>query len=407
MAYRGESPIVIAGAGIAGLTMAIALARRGIACRVFEQAPKLEAFGAGLQISPNAARILTDLGVLPYLRPHTVQPQAVRLKDANTLRELASVPLGKFAEQRWNAPYLVSHRADLQQALLTEARSRPEIEINTGMKLAEVSHERPGHVTVSFGDSEGNTTTAESPLLIGADGVWSASRRFVEWSARNRFSGQIAWRTTIDSNSPAGEAFGRLADSDSVTTFVHASFHLVAYPLRAGAEINLVAFTPAMDIAQSWAVQAEMSILLYAVARSSPALARLVEMAGHWTAWPLHTVDPAASWTAPGIALIGDAAHAVTPFAAQGAAMAIEDAALLAQYIAEPTAPEQGAISLWEQQRKARLSKVARRGALNKMAWNAAGPVALARNLVLRMRSPQSLATDLDWLYGWRLPQER
>jgi salicylate hydroxylase len=188
---------------------------------------------------------------------------------------------------------------------------------------------------------------------------------------------------------------------------VHASFHLVAYPLRAGAEINLVAFTPAMDIAQSWAVQAEMSILLHAVARSSPALARLVEMAGHWTAWPLHTVDPAASWTAPGIALIGDAAHAVTPFAAQGAAMAIEDAALLAQYVAEPNAREQGAISLWEQQRKARLSKVARRGALNKMAWNAAGPLALARNLVLRMRSSQSLATDLDWLYGWRLPQER
>jgi salicylate hydroxylase len=331
----------------------------------------------------------------------------VRLKDANTLRELASVPLGKFAEQRWNAPYLVSHRADLQQALLTEARSRPEIEINTGMRLAEVSREPPGHVIASFGDPEGNTTTAECPLLIGADGVWSASRRFVEHSARNRFSGQIAWRTTIDTNSAAGEAFRKLADSDSVTTFVHASFHLVAYPLRAGAEINLVAFTPAMDIAQSWAVQAEMSILLHAVARSSPALARLVEMAGHWTAWPLHTVDPAASWTAPGIALIGDAAHAVTPFAAQGAAMAIEDAALLAQYVAEPNAREQGAISLWEQQRKARLSKVARRGALNKMAWNAAGPLALARNLVLRMRSSQSLATDLDWLYGWRLPQER
>jgi salicylate hydroxylase len=87
--------------------------------------------------------------------------------------------------------------------------------------------------------------------------------------------------------------------------------------------------------------------------------------------------------------------------------MAIEDAALLAQYVAEPNAREQGAISLWEQQRKARLSKVARRGALNKMAWNAAGPLALARNLVLRMRSSQSLATDLDWLYGWRLPQER
>lgn len=407
MAYKGESPIVIAGAGIAGLTMAIALARRGISTRVFEQTPKLEAFGAGLQISPNAARILADLGVLPHLRPHTVQPQAVRLKDANTLRELASVPLGAFAEQRWQAPYLVSHRADLQHALLAQARSLPETEINTGMKLAAVTGGQAEHVSASFAGSDGRAITAQARLLIGADGVWSICRRFVEGSARNRFSGQIAWRTTIETSSPAGEAFRSLADTDSVTTFVHGSFHLVAYPLRAGAEINLVAFTPAMDIAQSWAVQAEMSILLQAVARSSPALARLVEMAGHWTAWPLHTVNPAARWTATGIALIGDAAHAVTPFAAQGAAMAIEDAALLAQYLAEAGGPLQSAMSLWEEQRKTRLAKVANRGALNKMAWNAAGPVALARNIVLKLRSPQSLAADLDWLYSWRLPQER
>lgn len=407
MTYRGESPILIAGAGIAGLAMAIALARRGIATRVFEQAPSLEAFGAGLQISPNAARILADLGVLPHLRPHAVQPEAVRLKDAGTLRELAHVPLGSFAERRWRAPYLVSHRADLQQALLTEARSRKETEIITGMTLTAVSGGRPDNVAVSFQNPEGKTIAAEGPLLIGADGVWSASRRFVEGAARNRFSGQIAWRTTIETNSPAGEAFGKLAGTDSVTTFVHGGFHLVAYPLRAGAEINLVAFTPAMDIARSWAVQAEISILLKAVAQSSPGLVRLVEMAEHWTAWPLHTVDPSACWTAPGIALIGDAAHAVTPFAAQGAAMAIEDAALLAHYIAGPAKPEQGALFLWERQRKARLSKVAKRGALNKMAWNAAGPAVLARNLVLRLRSPQSLATDLDWLYGWRLPPER
>src|SRR5690606_7397705 len=113
MAPRGEGPVLIAGAGIAGLTMAIALARRGIPTRIYEQAPVLEAFGAGLQISPNATHILSELGVLDRLRPYAVQPQAVRLKDASTLRELGSVPLGAFAEGRWQAPYLVSHRADL------------------------------------------------------------------------------------------------------------------------------------------------------------------------------------------------------------------------------------------------------------------------------------------------------
>jgi salicylate hydroxylase len=103
--------------------------------------------------------------------------------------------------------------------------------------------------------------------------------------------------------------------------------------------------------------------------------------------------------------LIGDAAHAVTPFAAQGAAMAIEDAALLAHSLASAAGSRQTAISAWEEQRKARVIKVARRGALNKLAWNATGPVALARNLVFSFRSPGSLAADLDWLYGWRLPQ--
>lgn len=398
-------PVLISGAGIAGLTLAIALARRGVASRLYEQAAQLEAFGAGLQLSPNAAHILLELGVLSHLRPHAVQPKAVHLRDAGTLRMLASIPLGQEAERRWKAPYLVAHRADLQQALLAEAATRPEIALTTGMRLSDVSADADGNVTAHFQNEDGRAEVAHSSLLVGADGVWSRTRRHIDGSAGSRFSGQIAWRTTITIDSEAGQVFRTIAETDSVTTFLHGQFHLVAYPLRAGTQINLVAFTPASRIADGWVADADAAILMRALALGSSQLLTLAELAGPWTAWPLNTVDPAARWSAPGLVLIGDAAHAVTPFAAQGAAMAIEDAALLAHSLASAAGSRQTAISAWEEQRKARVIKVARRGALNKLAWNATGPVALARNLVFSFRSPGSLAADLDWLYGWRLPQ--
>jgi len=404
MTKEGKSPVLIAGAGIAGLTLAIALARRGISSHLYEQAPQLEAFGAGLQLSPNASHVLARLGVLSGLRPQAVQPQAVRLRDASTLRLLTSVPLGQEAERRWRAPYLVVHRADLQQALLAEAATWAEIELTKGMQFTALAAYAGGGIDARFIDQGGKTREVQGALLVGADGVWSKVRRNVPGSAQSRFSGQIAWRTTIKIDSEAGSAFCGLADTDCVTAFLHGDFHLVAYPLRAGAEINLVAFTPAERIAEGWAIHADPSILLQAVGRSAPQLARLVEIAGPWTAWPLHTVDPKGRWTAPGIALIGDAAHAVTPFAAQGAAMAIEDAVTLAHSLATASNTREE-LSRWEEGRKARVSRVAKRGALNKLAWNAAGPVALARNVVLGLRSPERLAADLDWLYGWRLPQ--
>ena len=192
-----------------------------------------------------------------------------------------------------------------------------------------------------------------------------------------------------------------------MTTFLHPGFHLVAYPMRSGTAFNLVAFTKGERIAEGWSGKADAGILSRAMSGTSPALTRLATGAGPWTAWPVHTVDPHHAWTSPdGTALIGDAAHAMTPFAAQGAAMAIEDAATLAASVAEAPENLSEALASWEKSRKVRIARVARRGAFNHLAWHAAGPVALARNLVLKMRSSETLAADLDWLYGWRPPKE-
>jgi len=398
--------VVIAGAGVAGLTAALAFGERGYPVQLFEQAQRLEAIGAGLQLSPNATHILRQLGVLDRLLAAAVRPEAVVLKDAATLRELGRVPLGQAAEQRWGAPYLVAHRADLQSALTARVAENPNIHLVTGARISGVA--TGDHCVTATLETDGKTVQSQGFLLVAADGVWSTVRAVVDRtkgtaSSRSRFSGELAWRTTVAADSAAGQAFAAVGATDCVTTFLHPGFHMVAYPVSKGDAFNLVAFTRGERIAEGWSGQADPGILASAMRGTAAGLARLVEMAGPWLTWPLHTVDQKQPWTMPaGIALIGDAAHAMTPFAAQGAAMAIEDAATLAASLAAfPTDPAR-ALVVWEDLRRRRITKVARRGGLNRLAWHAAGPVAIARNLFLKTRSADRLAADLDWLYGWQ-----
>jgi len=395
--------VIIAGAGVAGLTAALAFAERGYAVRLFEQASRLEAVGAGIQLSPNATHILRKLGVLERLLPAALRPEAVVLKDAGTLRELARVPLGQAAEARWQAPYLVAHRADLQAALLAQVPERPGIELVTGARVNSIAV-NASDVAVTA-EADGRAIEASGRLLVGADGVWSSVRAQLAGFGKSRFSGELAWRATVAVESAAGEAFTAIGAADCVTTFLHPGFHMVAYPVSNGRAFNLAAFTKGERIAEGWSGHAEPAVLEGATRGTAPGLAKLVALAGPWTAFPIHTVEQA-RWTSPqGIALIGDAAHAMTPFAAQGAAMAIEDAVTLADVIADFPADPARSFQIWENLRRPRVAKAARRGAVNRLAWHAAGPVAVARNLFLAMRSPDKLAADLDWLYGWE-PQK-
>ncbi|CDX27391.1 FAD dependent oxidoreductase [Mesorhizobium sp. ORS 3324] len=395
--------VVIAGAGIAGLTAALAFAERGHAVTVLEQARQLEVVGAGLQLSPNATRILRRLGVLDRLAASAIRPEAVVLKDAATLRELARVPLGQAGENRWGAPYLAAHRADLQAALTTRVAEHPEIRLVTGARVTEIAV-APQDIAVSAG-TDGGTIEAAGGLLVGADGVWSSVRRLLAGIdpafGKNRFSGELAWRATVAAESAAGQAFAAIGATDCVTAFLHPGFHMVAYPVSKGSAFNFAAFTKGERIAEGWSGHTDPAILSGAMRGTSPALGRLVALAGPWTAFPIHTVEQK-RWTMPqGIALIGDAAHAMTPFAAQGAAMGIEDAAMLADLVAEFSTDPRQSLAAWENLRRPRIENVLRRGALNRLAWHAWGPVAIARNLVLATRSAEKLAADLDWLYGW------
>lgn len=372
--------VAIAGAGIAGLTAALSFARKGIATDIFERAPVLSEVGAGLQLSPNATRILERLGLLSQLEQVWSEPTAIDLVSGLSLRTLASVPSGPFARQRWTSPYAVLHRAGLQRILLDAVDAEPLCRLHLGAPI-----EAAGNLSPLNG----------SRLTIGADGVWSSMRNRVQGSGKARFSGNIAWRLTLgDAETPA------VFDASKVTAYLGPGCHLVAYPLRQAGRFNLVAITAGHDdgdISSEARLAEKRGSLLAAFAGWHPRLLDSLRKAAEPTIWPLYEVSEGVWHQGEGTVLIGDAAHAMMPFAAQGAAMAIEDGFELAAFIAGGQS-----LAAFAAHRKRRVARVRGRGAFNRFAYHARGPVRLGRDLVLSMRRPESLAADFDWLYGYQ-----
>ena len=390
--------IVIAGAGIAGLTAAIAFARQGFSVQLYEQAPELEEAGAGLQLSPNATRLLDSLDVLELLRPAAVRPDRIEMRSGRSGRSIASIRLGSEAGSRWGAPYLAVHRADLQSALVARTAREHDIKLVKGARVADAALHARG-VTVSI-DRGGRIDEVPCLLLVGADGVRSGVRGLGRGARAASPSGHVAWRTTIRRDSRIGEALSSLMPGDAVTVFLHPRFHLVAYPIRGGGALNLVVITEGEE-GMARAAKADVAPLERTMRGLRGPLATLAKDAGPWTLWPISQVDERIAWTGPqGVALVGDAAHAMTPFAAQGAAMAIEDAVTLADLIAARAGDIAGALAAYEAIRRPRVKRVAARGRFNHFAWHARFPVSLGRDIVLRLREKR-LAADLDWLYGY------
>ncbi len=396
-----KRPVVIAGGGIAGLSTALSLADMGFQARVFEKSAFLEEFGAGLQISPNASRILARLGVLERLLPLASQPDAVRLVDSAASKLRAAMPLGLLATQRWGSAYLVAHRADLHSALLDTARNHPMIEITTGCQVSGITQSDDGSL-VSLA-MDGKSAVRNCLMVVGADGVWSNLRASVRQDHHSRFTNFVAWRALIDVAQASALPF---AKANTVTAYMSRDFHLISYPVKAGKQLNLVAVHRSASLAERWVVDANISELFDVARRAN--LGVLEQFPTDWTAWPLHGVDPSQAWSdRRNLVLVGDAAHAMTPFGAQGAAMAIEDAYVLARCVAAQPDDLPAAFSQYENQRKPRVTRVIKRGALNQFAWHASGPAAMARNLMLKTRTGKGLMRDLDWLYGFDAVAQR
>jgi salicylate hydroxylase len=318
--------VIIAGAGIGGLTASLALARQGFRIIVLEKTERLEEAGAGLQLSPNASRVLVELGLQDLLASRVVTPDAICLMSARNGREICRIPLGDAAMFPADAPYWVLHRADLQAALESKVRNTPDIDLRLGCQFEDVGTHAKGLTVVQ---RRGTARQEELAVaLIGADGIWSTVRHHLFPKVQPRFSGLIAWRGTVDATGLPREYTSR-----RVQLWMGPNAHLVAYPISGARQINLVAVVPGAWNRPGWSEPGEANEVKGAFASAGwHAVPRmLIGAVDGWRKWALFTLPEGIKWTDGAVGLLGDAAHAMLPFAAQGAGMAIEDAAVLAR----------------------------------------------------------------------------
>ena len=373
--------IAIAGAGIAGLTTAIALAGRGYSVTIYERADALADIGAGIQLAPNAMTVLQRLGLADALGEDTVEPRALIIRDGLSGRPLTSIPLRGETRARYGSPYCVIHRADLQRILCDAADADPKIRLRLGTEIANVRQDG-NRVSFALGDE-----TLSADLLIAADGIHSTIRTGALALPGPGQPVRHAWRTSIPADDlPTGIA------RDATGLWLASHCHLVHYPVRAGRQINLVlvaanARVPPCDLLKKLAAPA----------------ADLADVQTDWIGWPLRAIDPAGHWARGRIALIGDAAHAMLPTAAQGGAQAIEDAFVLAKCLTE--APDQPAAALqrYERRRKTRVMRVANEAQRNATIYGLGGLAATARNAAIALLPGPMHLHRLDWLY--RFPE--
>ena len=393
--------IVVAGAGIGGLTAALALAAQGFRVVVLEKAERLEEAGAGLQLSPNASRVLIELGLQPRLAGRAVIPEAVSIMSARHGGEISRLPLGEAASFRAGAPYWVVHRADLQGALAAAVNDNPDIELRLGCQFEDVTAHAKGLTVVQRSGMARHQELATA--LIGADGIWSTVRQHLFPEVQPQFSGLIAWRGTLDATQLPREYTSR-----RVQLWMGPNAHLVAYPISGARLINVVAVVPGTWNRPGWSAPGEAAEIKNAFASYRwPAPARMMLGAvDDWRKWALFTAPEGGQWSEGAVALLGDAVHAMLPFAAQGAGMAIEDAAVLAKVLGEGAgdnaAGMAAALKRYGQMRRARVGRVQRTARRNGTIYHLNGPAALARDWFIRADGPQRMLARQDWIYDWR-----
>jgi len=385
---------LIAGGGIGGLAAALACARAGWESRLYEQAPEFSEIGAGIQLGPNATRVLGDWGLGEALGAVAAFPQRLRVRSAIDGAELATLRLGSAFSERYGAPYATLHRADLQDLLLGAVReSRVHLKLSSQVTATQ-------RVADAVSVRVNGEHEVEGDVLVGADGLWSGVRGQVCGDGPPAATGHLAYRSLV-----LQQELPSALRSQDVTAWLGPRMHLVAYPVSAGERLNVVAIVQggATGSARDWD-QAAVAAELHAAAGPLCApLQDLVQAMPRWRLWALYDRAPMrnSDEMARGrIALLGDAAHPMRPYLAQGAAMAIEDAAELGRVLSMaasagievPLALRRYALNRW--QRCARTQARARR---NGRIFHATGWLQRSRDLALRVFGERLL--DQPWLY--------
>ena len=423
---NGDEPIAIVGAGIAGLTLALELARIGLSCDIYERAPELMEAGAGIQLSPNALRVLARLGLVERLDLAGTQARSVTLRSHRSGRRIATVPVSSSD----GTPYLSIHRADLQSVLVDAVIACGMARLHLGRTLTTVEPSGSA-IRLSFAFDDEATGSGESrryesveaALVIGADGVHSTLASLLNAGAV-RAADAVAWRGTVTHDASSGDAHALAGTPAGIEAWLGPKRHAIAYPIAGGRRTNLVLIEPthgplpyrrnpslsAQDPNESGGIHPSQRGRLHPGAQGvadrfagwDPRLQRMIGQTSELSPWPLLDVPGDRVWRHLGnrVLLIGDAAHAMLPYAAQGAAMAIEDAAVLANHLAVATEPTQALVA-YEAERRPRVQRVAKRVAFHRLVYHLPMPVSWGRNAVLAFAPADALRKSLGWLYDW------
>ena len=384
-------PVLIAGGGIGGLAAALGLAQKGIASILLEKAAALGEIGAGIQLGPNAFHAFGYLGIGQAARGMAVYVDQLRLMDALTAEEITHVDLRDAFRTRFRNPYAVVHRGDLHGVLLKACRDHPLIELRVN---AEVTGYDQDGASVTAHLASGDDVTGR--LLIGADGLWSNIRKKVIADGPPRVSGHTTYRSVIPTDEMPEDLRWNAA-----TLWAGPKCHIVHYPLSGWKVFNLVVtcHNDAPEPVAGKPVPDEEVMLGFAHLHARAQT--IIRHGKNWKAWVLCDRDPHERWIDGRVALLGDAAHPMLQYFAQGACMALEDAVCLSHMLGAYPDDHAGALERYRQQRFPRTARVQLLSrAIGEHIYHPAGEHARIRNAIMRAKTSEDYYGDLAWLYG-------
>ncbi|SFU54624.1 3-hydroxybenzoate 6-monooxygenase [Pseudoduganella namucuonensis] len=382
--------VLIAGGGIGGMAAALSLSRLGMPVTVLEQASALGEIGAGLQLGPNAFAALDALGVGAAIRDRAVFTDRLVMMDAVDCAEVGTFEVGQAFRERFGNPYAVIHRADIHTAILEQVRHTPHIELVTSCRIAAIRQDGHGvHVT----DANGRAFSAD--YLIGCDGVKSVAREQIVGDGV-RVSGHVVYRAVVPT-----EVMPEELRWNAPVVWAGPNCHLVHYPLRSGDQYNLVVTFHSRD-PEVWDVRdgSKEEVLSYFTGIAELPR-KLLETPSSWRRWSTADRDPVANWTRGRMTLLGDAAHPMLQYMAQGACMALEDAVTLGAAIRHRQYDMDAAFALYQKSRIPRTARVVLSAREMGRLYHAAGVERLVRNDLWKGRKAEGFYDALQWLYGW------
>lgn len=385
---QGHDTVLVVGGGIGGCAVALMLARRGRRVLLLEQADALREIGAGIQLGPNAFRMFDKLGITADVEKTVVYPDHLVMMDGLTGEQVTSMRMGQPFVDRFGKPYGVIYRADLHMALVKACEAQAGIEMHTGCKVDR--YEAHGDQVTVYTESGASYT---GDALIGCDGLWSRIRAQMLQDGPPRVSGHIAYRAVL----PTEEVPAHLRRNDMVL-WAGPKNHLVQYPLRCGELYNLVAVFHSDRYVEGWDASADPEELHRRFAANCEPVRQMLSKIETWRMWVLCDREPVKNWTQGRVALLGDAAHPMLQYLAQGAAMAMEDAVCLADALDSgddiPTA-----LLSYQNKRYLRTGRVQLTARLYGEVYHADGVKCELRNLMLQSRNDEQGYESLSWLY--------